>query len=295
MATPQTSKNGQIQRSNQQQAPGDTLVTMLRKMTPDLERALPKHLSADRMMRIALTALRTNAKLGECTQGSFLGAVISAAQLGLEVNTPLGQAYLIPYKGECTLQLGYQGMMDLARRSGMVSAIYAYDVKQGDTFSYQLGLNPDIRHVPSDDIGREKKPLTHVYAVAKLKDGEPVFTVLTKAQVDMFRNRSRASTSGPWVTDYTAMALKTAIRRLFTWLPKSAEMARAAVLDESPEIGKAQADSWDPAVTDALKSQGVEVPTTGEEATPTHDPETGEVPADQEPPAPNDPEPGSAG
>lgn len=260
MAGPQTKGNGEIVPRERTKAPEEQLVGLLRRMQPDLVRAMPKHMSADRMMRIALTALRTNPKLAECNPGSFLGSVITAAQLGLEVNTPLGHAYLIPYKRECTLQIGYQGMMDLARRSGMVSAIYAYDVREGDTFSYQLGLNPDVKHVPSDDEGREIKKLTHVYAVAKLKDGEPVFTVLTRAQVDQYRKRSRASADGPWVTDYTAMALKTAIRRLFTWLPKSAEMALGATLDEQPERGEQQATVWDPTVTQALSAQGVEVP-----------------------------------
>lgn len=255
MAAPQTTNNGQIIPRKQDDK---SLPALLAKMGPEIAKALPKHVSADRMSRIALTALRTNPKLAECSPASFLGAVISAAQLGLEVNTPLGHAYLIPYKRECTLQLGYQGMMELARRSGMVIAIYAYDVREGDTFSYKLGLNPDITHIPSDDAAREDRPITHVYAVAKLKGGEPVFTVLTRAQVEKYRKRSRAANDGPWVTDYVAMALKTVIRRLYTWIPKSAEMAMGAALDEAPEHGN-QAAVWDPAVTEALKGQGLDV------------------------------------
>lgn len=291
MAGPRTNDKGEIVRAPKDDKPEDRLANLLRRMTPDLQRALPRHMSPDRMMRIALTALRTNHRLAQCSPGSFLGSVITAAQLGLEVNTPLGHAYLIPYKGECTLQLGYQGMMDLARRSGMVSAIYAYDVREGDVFSYQLGLNPDVKHVPSDDEGREMKKLTHVYAVAKLKDGEPVFTVLTRAQVDQFRKRSRAASDGPWVTDYTAMALKTAIRRLFTWLPKSAEMATAATIDEVPERGEAQSSVWDPTVTEALSAQGVAVDEKPAELTAKPDGE----PVQDSKPAEPDPEPGANG
>lgn len=257
MASVQTDGSGQIVPRNGQQKQG--LPEMLERLKPEIARAVPRHVNPDRMLRIALTSLRMNAELMNCTPASFLGCVMSAAQLGLEIGGPMAQAYLIPYKRECTLLVSYRGMMDLARRSGQVTAIYAYDVREGDKFSYQLGLSPDIKHEPSEDEGREEKRLTHVYAVAKLKDGEPIFTVLTRAQVEKYRNRSRASKSGPWVTDYDAMALKTAVRRLFTWLPKSAEMATAAALDEAPERGIAQLAAADPEILGVLASHGVDV------------------------------------
>lgn len=265
-----TAKNGQIERAK----PANDLPSLLQRMAPEMAKALPKHVSPDRMSRIALTALRANPELMKCSSASFLGSVLSAAQLGLEPNTPLGHAYLIPYKGTCTLQLGYRGMMDLARRSGEVTSLYAHVVRKGDKFTVKLGLEQTIEHVPSEDERRDEQPMTHVYAVAKLKGGEPVFVVLTRGQVDKFRARSMAGKSGPWVTDYEAMAIKTAVRRLFTWLPQSAEMARAVAVDEAPEIGRSQAAAWDPSVADALESQGVEVT----DATEPHDPQTGEVP-----------------
>jgi len=275
-APTQAPQNKQLARPT----PEQNLVGMLNKMTPELARALPKHVNPERMARIALTALRTNAKLGLCSPGSFLGSVLSAAQLGLEVNTPLGHAYLIPYKNECTLLIGYQGMMELARRSGVISTIYAYDVREGDDFNYALGLHPTVHHVPSDDPARESRPMTYVYAVAKLKDGEPIFTVLSRAQVDKARSRSMSGSSGPWVSDYVAMALKTAVRRLYKWLPKSAEMATAAAIDEAPEVNRAQSDAWDPTITDALNANGVAIP----HELPDHiDPNTGEV--TEEPPS----------
>lgn len=286
MAGPQTTNNGQIVK---RKAADNSLPALLAKMGPEIARALPKHITAERMSRIALTALRTNPKLGECTPGSFLGAVLSAAQLGLEPNTPLGYCYLIPYKREATLQIGYQGMLELARRSGMVRAIYAYAVKDGDEFSYELGLEPKLVHKPSSATDREKKPITHVYAVAKLKDGEPVFTVMTRAQVEERRRRSRAANDGPWVTDYEAMALKTAIRQLYKWLPKSAEIATALVLDEAPELGKSQVGTWDPAVTDALQAQGLELEGEADDAPQR---EAGERTAE---PAPEGREPGEEG
>lgn len=259
-----TTGNGQIVREKKEIRPADRMVGILQKMGPEMEKALPRHISPDRMMRIAMTALRATPKLAECSPATFLGSVIQASQLGLEVNTPLGQAYLIPRKNkgnmECTLQIGYQGFMDLARRSGEVAAIYAEAVYEGDLFDYELGLEKSLKHRPSDDDAREEKPLTHVYAVAKLKSGEALFVVLTRGQVEKYRKRGGDRSFSPWSTDYEAMAKKTAVRRLFTWIPRSAEMARAQSVDESTEVGGGvQVNAFDPDVTAALESHGVEV------------------------------------
>lgn len=260
--TPATDKNGQIQPRARAK---DGLAELLHKMGPEIARALPRHVNPDRMSRIALTALRSTPKLAQCTPESFLGCIVQASQLGLEVNTPLGHAYLIPFEDRrnnrvlCQLIVGYQGMIDLARRSGLVKALYAYPVYEGDRFSWSLGLNPNITHEPSDLADRERRGITHVYAVAKLEGGEPIFTVLTRSEIEKYRDRSRASKSGPWVTDYEAMALKTAVRRLFRWLPKSAEMARAVEVDEALETGRSQLAAADDGVVALLQGQGLDV------------------------------------
>lgn len=262
MSAPRTEQNGRI--VPRAQAPKKDLASLLQSMTPEIARALPKHVNPDRMSRIALTALRTTPKLAQCTPESFLGCIVQAAQLGLEVNTPLGHAYLLPFEDRrnnrilCQLIIGYQGMIDLTRRSGMVKAVYAFPVYKGDDFSWELGLNPTIHHKPHTGE-RKDADLTHVYAVAKLDGGEPVFTVLTRSEVEKYRARSRASNNGPWKTDYEAMALKTAIRRLFRWLPKSAEMARAAAIDEAPEMGRPQLAAASEEVIGLLQGQGYDV------------------------------------
>ena len=261
MTTVKTEPNGQIVPRAEKK---NDLSTLLQKMGPEIARAVPKHVNPERMLRIAMTSLRMNPELMKCSPGSFLGCVLSAAQLGLEIGGPLAQAYLIPFKSECTLIVSYRGMLNLARRSGMVTAIYAHEVREGDRFVYRLGLHPSLEHDPADTPDREDKPITHVYAVAKLKDADPVFVVLTRSQVEKYRVRSRASSSGPWVTDYAAMALKTAVRRLFTWIPQSSEMMLAASIDEAPELGTRQLEAWDPSVTEALQKEGIE--TDGEPA-----------------------------
>lgn len=252
---PRTTSKGQLVPRTQEQE--GTLVSLVEKIGPQLAKALPRHLDSVRLQRIAITALRQKPKLMQCTPASFIGSLMSAAQLGLEPNTPLGQAYLIPFKRECTLIIGYQGMLELARRSGQVRGIFAHVVREGDHFHWELGLNPDIKHVPSNVPGRHKQKITHVYAVAHIKDGEPIFVVLTNEEIEARRARSKAADDGPWVTDYEAMCLKTGVRALWRWLPKSAEMSRAAALDD-PEPGTQQSDDWDPDVKEALRAEGLE-------------------------------------
>jgi len=264
MAPPNTAPNGQIQSrpQNGQDNQPHPLIRMLtgNGMKQEIARALPKHVTAERMARVALTALRTTKDLLSCTPESFLACIMQASQLGLEVNTPLGHAYLIPRKNrkhntiECTLIIGYQGLIDLARRSGQVRGLWAFPVYQGDHFKVSYGLKPTVEHEPRFDLPRTKETLLYVYAAAKLTDNEdPVFVVLTKAEIEAYRKRgaSGAGASTPWDTDYEAMSLKTGVRRLYRWLPKSSEMARAAEVDEGQELGKASA--FDPEVEEALK------------------------------------------
>ncbi len=283
---PKTNKNGQIQTTKQN--PKAHLVSMIKKMGPEITRALPRHVTADRMARIVLTAIRTTPKLTECSQESFLGSVMQCAQLGLEPNTPLGHAYLIPFWNkhlstyECTLITGYQGMIDLAMRSGRVSSIFAHAVREGDEFSYRLGLDPTVAHVPSSDGDREKMPITHVYAVARIKDADPVFVVLSKAQIDARKNRSQSAKKSfsPWQSDYEAMALKTAVRALFKWMPKSSEIARVDAIETTAELGKEHLTAFDPEISDVLEKHGLlteHTETVDGEVEETFDPETGEV------------------
>ena len=268
MGSPNTTATGQIvpRTPGNGSGGGGTLVDLLDKMKPQIALALPRHMTADRMTRIALTALRVTKDLALCTPASFAGCIMQSAQLGLEPNTPLGHLYLIPRKSkrlppdkrECTMIIGYQGEIELVRRSGLVSNIYAHVVRAGDAFAYELGLNPSMKHVPSEDVDREAKPITHVYCVAAMRDStERVFVVLTRAQIEARRKRSAASNDGPWITDYEAMCLKTGVRALWKWLPKSPEMARAEALEVAADMGRSQAVAFDPDVAAALAAQGL--------------------------------------
>lgn len=258
MAGPQTASNGQIQKREATgvaapQAGG--LSGLIQAMMPEIARAMPKHLTPDRMARVLLTALRVTPKLAECDKASFMASVMASAQLGLEPNSPLGQAYLIPYGKTCQLIIGYQGQIELALRSGRVTSIKAVVVRKGDTFEFEQGLVDKLVHRPLADDSAE---ITHVYAVAKIRDGEPIFTVLSRPQIDARRKRgaSGRGVKTPWDTDFESMAQKTAVRALFKWLPKSAEMATALHVEDSIERGTPISYAL-PEIADAIGTAGL--------------------------------------
>ena len=282
---PRTDSTGRIvQERDRNQT--QSLASLVQRLTPELARALPRHLTPDRMARIALTALRVTPKLAECTAASFAGSLLSAAQLGLEVNTPMGHAWLIPRLIKpknspvgvmtCQLQIGYQGAMELARRAGAKS-IRAHEVRDGDEFSFELGLEPKLRHVPSGDAEREDRAVTASYAVATAPDGTREFSVLTRPQIDARRRRSQAAQSGPWVTDFAEMAKKSAVLALCKYLPRSAELAQAHALEHAADTG-AQGAAYSPEVSAALLTEGLAADTVVEAV-----PEPASEPAVREP------------
>lgn len=220
-----------------------------------IKAALPRHMTAERMARIATTEMRKVPKLGQCDPMSFLGAVIQCAQLGLEPGNALGHAYILPFdkrekvggqwktvRTEAQVIIGYRGMIDLARRSGQIISIDARAVYDGDKFECVLGLDPKIDHVPDwqNAARADASKLRFVYAVAKLKDGGLQFDVMSRAEIEAIRARSKSADNGPWVTDFPAMALKTVVRRLFKFLPVSIEIQQAVGLDEMAEHGISQ-------------------------------------------------------
>ena len=215
--------------------------------------ALPRHMTADRLARIALTEVRKNPKLGDADQASFLGSIMQCAQLGLEPGGALGHCYLLPFenrrKGITEVQfiVGYKGMLDLARRSGQIVSIEARTVFEADEFRVQLGLNSDMVHVPAWDKA-DRGPMRFVYAVAKLKDGGTQFEVMSRAEIEKIRNESQGyktaikygKADSPWISAFEEMAKKTVIRRLFKYLPVSIELATAVTLDERVDLNMPQ-------------------------------------------------------
>lgn len=214
-----------------------SIVDMIKVLEPEIKKALPSVMTPERFMRMALSAINNTPKLAECTQISFLAALMNAAQLGLEPNTPLGQAYLIPYnnKGtiECQFQIGYKGIIELVYRNELVQTISAQVVYDNDQFEYELGLNAKLYHKPAL---KDRGEAVLFYALFKLANGGYGFEVMSKEDIDLFAMKhSKAFTSeySPWKSEYEEMAKKTVIKRVLKYAPIKAELRRAFTLDES--------------------------------------------------------------
>lgn len=212
-----------------------TMQQYIKQMEGEIRKALPSVLTPERFTRITLSALSSNPRLQECTPQSFLGAMMTAAQLGVEPNTPLGQAYLIPFKNhgvmETQFQLGYKGMIDLAYRSGEISTIQAHVVYANDRFSYSFGLNPTLEHIPAT---ADRGEPTHVYAVFRTKDGGFGYDVMSMDDVRQHaRKYSKSYGNGPWQTNFEEMAKKTVLKRVLKYAPLKSDFVRQLSTDES--------------------------------------------------------------
>lgn len=213
-----------------------TMQQYIRQMQGEIKKALPSVMTPERFSRIVLSALSANPKLAETTPQSFLGAMMTAAQLGVEPNTPLGQAYLIPYWNgktkalECQFQLGYKGLIDLAYRSGEVSTIMAQVVYENDEFEYAFGLDPKLVHRPSQ---HDRGEPVSVYAMFRTKDGGFGYEVMSMEDIRAHAQRySKAYSSGPWQTNFEEMAKKTVLKRVLKYAPLKSDFMRAVSQDE---------------------------------------------------------------
>lgn len=217
-----------------------TILDYVKSMEGEIAKALPSVITPERFTRIVTTALSSNPKLRECTPISFVGSMMTAAQLGMECNTPLGQAYLIPRwnskKGanECQFQLGYKGMIEMAYRSGEVSTISAHVVHENDEFEYELGLEPVLKHKPA--MSNRGAP-THVYATFHTKEGGYGFEVMSMDDVrehaKKFSDAVKNGKFSPWSTNFEEMAKKTVLKRVLKYAPMKTEFARQLSADET--------------------------------------------------------------
>lgn len=194
--------------------------------------ALPSHLSPDRFARVAITAITRTPKLQQCTQESFFKCLLDLSAMGLE---PDGRrAHLIPYGRECTLVLDYKGLVELVRRSGDVVKIHADVVCENDTFTHNMGQVTEHTY----DLRKERGEIIAAYAQVALKDGSTQSEIMSRAEIDAIRDKSRAGKSGPWVSNYGEMAKKTAFRRLTKWLTLSPEIMDAVSAAEKTEFAE---------------------------------------------------------
>ena len=258
----------EIQKTNVQ-----TLATYMNARTASIKSVLPKHLTAERVVKIALAAATRTKELAQCTPQSFALAVIQASQLGLEAGSPLGEAYLVPFTNrgvkECTLIIGYRGLITLARRSGEIESIEAHAVHAKDEFDFAFGLDAKLHHKPfmppppadGANIAEWTKtadpgPMIAVYAIVRIKGGAVQTEVMTRADVERIRAMSRQAAGTTWTNHHDEMSKKTVIRRIAKYLPMSIELANALAHDEQTDHGAPDALAYVDAGIDYTPPEG---------------------------------------
>lgn len=254
-----------ITRGERPETPVAKFAAFMDKLKPQMALALPKHMNADRMTRLALTAFSTTPALQQCTPQSIAASIMTAAQLGLEPGIS-GQGYLIPYKSTCTFVPGWKGLVDLVARSGRAT-VWTGAVRDGDEFEYQLGDAPFCRHRPGD--GDDGQPFTHVYAIGRVRDASmAVIEVWSRARVEKHLKRyNKVGGRHYALADENNMemyARKVALLQVIKYMPASIELENAITVSHAVEEGKGV----------VLEGDFVHVSSSGDEAI---DRETGEI------------------
>lgn len=237
MSTNLEQRLAQTTNAPAQQRPA-TLADQIKSMESQFALAMPKGAEAQQLVRDALTSLRQTPALGQCSPASVLGGLMTCAQLGLRPGV-LGHAWLIPFKSkgnmEAQLVVGYQGLVELAHRSGQIKSLIARTVYENDTFDVDYGLEDKLIHKPY--MGGEKGAPIAYYAVAKFNSGGHAFYVMSHPEMVAYKNKnSKAGKFGPWVDHFESMAHKTCVRQLAKWMPKSTDLATAIESDESVRV-----------------------------------------------------------
>lgn len=248
-------KNGNHLPTEKPETPADSIGRYLQRpdVIAQIGSAVPKHITPERLARVALTTIRTNPTLLECTIPSLMAVIMQGAQLGLEFG-PLGHAYAVPFnrkiKGkngepdrwvrDVQFIIGYKGLLALARRSGEIKEIAAHPIYEHDKFQVRYGFESTLEHTPNFE---NRGKLIGFYAYAMTTDGGRYCDVMTIEEVNAIKGRSEAGKKdyGPWVSDYEQMGRKTVLRRLCKFLPLTIEAAEAVADDDVRQFGDATA------------------------------------------------------
>jgi len=225
-----------VQVTSSSKDAGTKMQAMLEKMKPQIDAALPKHMNADRVSRIAMTVFRSNPDFANCDPVSFIAALMTASQLGLEVGI-LGQAYLIPYKKTCTFVPGWQGLVDLVSRAGRAT-VWTGAVFEGDEFDYALGDRPYVQHRPAGED--DEKKLTHVYAIGRVNGQEwPIIEVWPVNKVRKhLKTYNKVGERHYAFRHFEMYARKVALLQVIKYVPKSIELVSAMTADNEADRGR---------------------------------------------------------
>lgn len=260
-------------------SPEQQLWALLKGKEKVIAQALPKHMTAERMAMVAFSEIRKNPKIAECSRESLVAAVLTASQLGLEPG-PLGHVYLVPYwnsktrSNDVQLQIGYKGMLELARRSGEIEDIYGYVVYEEDEFDFVLGTDRMLRHKPAMVSSEKRGRPVGAYAVARIKGAtRPSFEFMPWDEIESRRDRfskncrdREGKLIGPWRDSPEEMAVKTVVRHLWKWLPISIEVQRQVEEQDGSVRVNVESESFRPDAIDVGRATPEALPSVSQEA-----------------------------
>ena len=221
-------KQALSKKTSNKPAAQDNVRSLLMSMKGEINNALPQYLPVDKFIRTSLTAINSNPKLLQCSPQSLLAAIMNSAQLGLEFNTPLGEAYLIPYGNQVQFQIGYQGLLKLAHNTGQFRRITAKEVHENDDFDIDYGTG-EIKHKPV--LIGESGAVIGYYGVYETKEGGHDIFYMSKEGAEAYGKKfSKSFNSGPWKSNFDAMAKKSCIIQVLKYAPRAID---------KPELGQA--------------------------------------------------------
>lgn len=242
---------------NDQLTVAKTISGQLEKNRDAIVRSLPRGFNFDRMCRTAINAIQSTPAIAECDPSSIFLGIVKAFTLGLEPNGALSEGYLVPFNNKrgktAVFMPSYRGLINLAKRSGEISLIYAEPVYENDVFEVSMGDDKSLRHEP--DVFSDRGKVKGYYAIYKTKDDVTDFEIMTVEEIEKVRATSKAANAGPWKQWYDEMAKKTVIKRLLKRAPLTIELASAVELDHAVATGEIKKVN-----SDIIDIEGLEIP-----------------------------------
>ena len=223
-----------------------TITDLIEMRKGEIAKAAPKILDTTRLTRICLSSIQKNPLLLECSPASLVRCIMDAATFGLIPDGATNEAHLVPFYSskkkqyECQFMPGYSGIIKLALQSGFVNGVELHEVYANDEFDFRYGLDPMLNHKPTEG---KTGDLRGVYCIVFTSTGHKTFEFMSKTKAEEHRDKFSKSKNksgqhyGPWADHFTAMAMKTVLKKGLKYTPKSSELAAALSLDNLQEAG----------------------------------------------------------
>ena len=209
----------------------------MEKLKPQIQLAVPAHLTADRMARLAMTAFSTSPKLQQCTMQSIAGAIMTAAQLGLEPGVN-GAGYLVPYGTTCTFVPGWRGLVDLVARSGR-GTVFTGVIFRDQRYTFTDGARRDLVIHNETDLDAPQD-ITHAFAIGWVQGAEyPIIELWRVSKIEKHRDKyNKVGRQHYSFRDWEMYARKIPLLQVLKYMPCSIEVSNAVAVSHAADEGR---------------------------------------------------------